>query len=264
MYKYVFLLFSFNFFVEHVSADCAPGCLDGWQSDGECDLECFNAACNWDGDDVCYGMSGDDDFLFHNDDNDDIWTGECSISSCPGVHQGHCGVFAQETDKWCDMGGTEVCCAENSDDCCETNGGAIAGIVIGIIVLIGVCCYFCCNCNNNNNNNKEYGEPPYCCFKFWCPPCAVCSHQGCDEPCDVIMSLWLGCLFTLCCWYPKTKTYVAPPNGYIVNSNNDNNNNNNIEITSPPEYVSNQAIIPITSVTSVTSVTETNEIINKL
>mgnify|MGYP002007312679 CR=1 FL=1 len=204
MCKYVFLLSSFISF-EYVNSLCAPGCLDGWQSDGECDLECFNAACNWDGDDVCYGMSGDDDFLFRNDDNDDIWTGECSFSSCPGVHQGHCGAFGQETDKWCDMGGTEVCCAENSDDCCETNGGAIAGIVIGIIVLIGVCCYFCCNCNNNNNNNnnKEYGEPPNFCFKFWCPPCAVCSHQGCDEPGDVFMSVLLGWFFTLCCWEPK-------------------------------------------------------------
>ena len=76
-----------HFYVERVNALCAPGCLDGWQSDGICDMECFNAACNWDGDDVCFGMSGDDDMIFH--DDDDILYGECSLSSCPGVHQGH-------------------------------------------------------------------------------------------------------------------------------------------------------------------------------
>ena len=218
MYNIVFIGCIVCIYVGKVNALCAPGCLDGWTGDNVCDMACYNAVCNWDDGD-CFGMSGDDD-ISHDDDDDDIWTGECSLSSCPGVHQGHCGAFGQETDKWCDMGGTEVCCAENPDDCCEPNGGAIAGTVIGIVVLIGVCCYYCCNCNKDkDNNNKDYGEPPNCCFKFWCPPCAVCSHQGCDDPCDVIMSLFFGWLFTLCCWQPKTKTYVAPPNIYDISQN---------------------------------------------
>ena len=208
MLCYILLLLMVDhFYVEHVNAVCAPGCVDGWPGDGWCDSVCDNAACNYDDGD-CTNDDNSGGGMF----DDDIWTGECSISSCPGIHQGHCGAFGQETDKWCDMGGTEVCCAENSEDCCEPNGGAIAGTVIGIIVFIGICCYFCCNCNNNNNNNnKEYGEPPNCCFKFWCPTCAVCSHQGCDEPSDVAMSVLLGWLFTLCCWHPKTKTYITPP-----------------------------------------------------
>ena len=138
------------------------------------------------------------------------------------------------------MGGTDVCCAQSSSECCDPNGGAIAGIVIGIIVMIGVCCYYCCNCNKNmNNNNKEYGEPPHCCFKFWCPTFAVCSHQGCDEPCDVFSSLCLGWLFTICCWEPKkNKTHIAPPNGYIVTSNNENNIEMpaTAQIQQPPVY----------------------------
>ena len=213
MYNIVFIGCIVCIYVGKVSADCTQGCYDNWRGDGWCDSACDNAACNYDDGDCTnddYGGGG----LF----DDDIWTGECSLTSCPGLHQGHCGAFGQETDKWCEMGGTDVCCAQSSSECCEPNGGAIAGLVIGIIVVIGVCCYYCCNCNKNtnNNNNKEYGEPPNCCFKFWCPTCAVCSHQGCDEPCDVISSLCLGWLFTICCWEPKNKTYAAP-------SNNENN-----------------------------------------
>ena len=253
MYNIVFIGCIVCIYVGKVSAVCSTGCSDSWRGDGWCDSACDNAACNYDdgdcgstaqcsffcsnsqlGDGTCDFWCNTEDCNYDNgdctnDDNsggglfdDDIWTGECSLSSCPGVHQGHCGAFGQETDKWCDMGGTEVCCAENSEDCCEANGGAIAGTVIGIIVVIGVCCYYCCNCNKNNKNNN-YGEPPHCCFKFWCPTCAVCSHQGCDEPRDVMSSLCLGWLFTICCWEPKNnKTYIATPNVNVVTSNNEN------------------------------------------
>ena len=264
-----------NFSVGKVSADCSTGCYDPWRGDGWCDSACDNAACNYDdgdcgsnpqcsmwcdnsqvGDGTCdfwcnVSSCNYDDGDCTNDDNgddtsggglldDDIWTGECSLSSCPGVHGGHCGALATKTDKWCEMGGTDVCCTENSGECCVANGGAIAGIIIGIIAVIGICCYYCCNCNKDKDkdNNKDYGEPPHCCFKFWCPTCAVCSHQGCDEPCDVILSLWLGWFFTLCCWHPKTKTYIAPPNIYVVTSNNEGNIEipATAQIQQPPVY----------------------------
>ena len=275
MYNIVFIGCIVCIYIGKVGADCSTGCYDSWRGDGWCDSACDNAACNYDDGDcgstsscsfMCSNSQlGDgtcdfwcnteacnyDDGDCTNDDNsgggwldDDIWTGECSLSSCPGVHQGHCGALSIKTDKWCEMGGTDVCCAQNSDECCDPNGGAIAGIVIGIIVMIGVCCYYCCNCNknnnnNNNNNNKEYGEPPHCCFKFWCPSCAVCSHQGCDEPCDVISSLILGWFFTICCWEPKkNKTHIAPPPVYVVTSNNENNIEMpaTAQMQQPPEY----------------------------
>ena len=256
MYNIVFIGCIVCVYVGKVSADCSPGCHDYWRGDGWCDSACDNAACNYDdgdcgstaqcsflcsnsqlGDGTCDFWCNTEDCNYDdgdctNNDNgddtgglldDDMWTGECSFTSCPGVHQGHCGAFSTKTDKWCEMGDTDICCAENSGECCDPNGGAIAGLIIGIIVVIGVCCYYCCNCNKNKNNdinNKDYGEPPHCCFKFWCPTCAVCSHQRCDEPCDVILSLWLGWFFTLCCWHPKTKTYITPPpNMYVITQN---------------------------------------------
>ena len=31
-----------------VSSQCSPGCPDNWPGDGECDVSCFNSACNYD------------------------------------------------------------------------------------------------------------------------------------------------------------------------------------------------------------------------
>ena len=213
MYNILFIGCIVCIYVGKVSADCAYGCHNNWPGDGWCDSACNNAACNYDDGDCTNDDNSGGGWL-----DDDIWTGECSLTSCPGVHGGNCGALSIKTDKWCEMGGTDVCCAENSDECCDPNGGAIAGIIIGIIVVIGVCCYYCCNCKKKNDNNEEI---PNCCFKFWCPSCAVYSHQGCNEPRDVIMAVGLGWLFTICCWEPKNnKTYIAPPN---VNLNNENN-----------------------------------------
>lgn len=249
MYNIVYIGCIVCIYIGKVGADCSTGCYDSWRGDGWCDSECDNAACNYDdgdcgstscsfmcsnsqlGDGTCdywcntEACNYDDGDCTNDDDtndddtsgggffDDDIWTGECSLTSCPNVHGGHCGALSIKTDKWCEMGGTDVCCAQNSDECCDPNGGAIAGIIIGIVAFISVCCYYCCNCKKKNDNDEEV---PNLCFKFWCPTCAVCSHQGCDEPRDVISSLCLCWLFTICCWEPKNKTYAAP-------SNNENN-----------------------------------------
>jgi surface protein len=84
--------------------------------------------------------------------NDDNWGNDdastCNYFSCPNVWDGHCGVFNQETDKWCEYAGTNnrFCCAEDDEECCEDNPGAIAGLVIGIIVVIGFSIYGCICC----------------------------------------------------------------------------------------------------------------------
>jgi len=261
MYNIVFIGCIVCIYVGKVGADCAYGCPDSWRGDGWCDSACDNAECNYDDGDCasstscsyfCYDSQVGDgvcDFwcntelcnydggdCTNNDDtnnddtnnddtggwfNDDMWTGECSLTSCPGIHGGHCGALATKTDKWCEMGGDDVCCAENSGECCVANGGAIAGIIIGIVALIGICCYYCCNCKKKNDDDEEV---PNLCFKFWCPSCSVCSHQGCDKPSDVFMAIGLGWLFTIFCWEPKTnKTHIAPPNVYVVTSNNEGN-----------------------------------------
>ena len=210
MYTMIFILLILLVSPLNVYADCAPGCVNTWPGDGWCDSACYNAACNWDDGDCTDDNTSGDDVPF----TDDIWTGECSISSCPGLHQGHCGAFGQETDKWCEMGGTEVCCAETSDECCEPNGGAIVVTVIGIIVFISLCCYYCCNCNKNNQYNEK--EPPHFCFKLFCPPCAVFGYQGCENKSDVCMTCCCCWLFTLCCWEPK-QVVVNDTDNTLVN-----------------------------------------------
>jgi len=38
-----------------LATECAPGCATTWLGDGDCNDECYNAACNWDdGDCACY------------------------------------------------------------------------------------------------------------------------------------------------------------------------------------------------------------------
>lgn len=221
MCKYVFLLSSFISF-EYVNSLCAPGCLDGWQSDGECDLECFNAACNWDGDDVCYGMSGDDDFIFRNDDNS--YSGSCNILTCPGIFDGHCGAFQKETDKWCNYDGpgssANICCAEDANECCESDGAAVGGTIGGVVAFLGFCFWYCCGRRRDNRNEK----PPNCAYKLFCPPCAVFGYQGCENKSDAFMACCCCWFFTMCCWEPKQ---------VIV----DNSDNNNHDVTQCVEIV---------------------------
>lgn len=49
--------------------------------------------------------------------------------------------------------------------------------------------------------DAEGKPPPGCCCKVFCPPCAVCRHQGCGGAC--LCALCLGPVFTVCCWKPK-------------------------------------------------------------
>jgi len=49
-------------------------------------------------------------------------------------------------------------------------------------------------------------EPPTCCFKFWCPSCAVASHEGCTKPIPLCLSCFCGCLYTNLAWTPSGST----------------------------------------------------------
>ena len=57
MYNIVFIGCIVCIYVGKVNALCAPGCLDGWTSDGMCDMACFNTECNWDGGDCSAGRN---------------------------------------------------------------------------------------------------------------------------------------------------------------------------------------------------------------
>ena len=51
-----------------------------------------------------------------------------------------------------------------------------------------------------DNEPESMGNNFFC--KLCCPPCAVLLHQGCADPCAVILALWLECWFTVFCWTP--------------------------------------------------------------
>jgi hypothetical protein len=149
-------------------------------------------------DDVYYATSADDD-----NDNDDYSIPNCNVYTCPQIWDGHCGAFNKPTDKWCDYDGpgstANVCCADDFAECCESDGGAIGGTVAGVIIFIGICFWYCRRQRDNTND-----EPPNCVYKFFCPPCAVFSYQGCENKSDSCMVCCFCWLFTLCCWQPKT------------------------------------------------------------
>ena len=92
-------------------------------------------------------------------------------NSCPNVcgaydtvYYGECGAFTTKNeDSWCDVAGSEFCCATSEEGCCPTDGGAVAGLVIGIIVFLALsitACAWCCKC---------------CCFKPPPAPTVVMS-----------------------------------------------------------------------------------------
>ena len=51
-------------------------------------------------------------------------------------------------------------------------------------------------------------EDPGCFCKFCCSPCAVYQAQGCKCP-EMILALWCGCYYTMCCWDPKAGAPVG-------------------------------------------------------
>ena len=54
-------------------------------------------------------------------------------------------------------------------------------------------------------------EDPGCCLKFWCPPCAVFSAQGCKCP-EMLGACCCGCFYTMLCWDPTAGKGGAPEN----------------------------------------------------
>lgn len=65
------------------------------------------------------------------------------------VFYGSCGAFMVKSDRWCNIAGSDYCCAPSEDGCCDTDDGAVAGLVIGLIVgltLSITACAWCCKC----------------------------------------------------------------------------------------------------------------------
>ena len=60
-------------------------------------------------------------------------------------------------------------------------------------------------------SNIHTDEPlPGCCYRFWCPPCAVLSYQGFNNFCDFVLACIIGWPFTICCWKPESQNRGTP------------------------------------------------------
>ena len=206
-----------------VNAVCAPGCYDGWAGDNVCDVDCYNAACNWDdgdcdddtsancsnifcsssqlGDGTCdYFCSGPECNYDNGDCNENCDNAnECRLDK---IGDGECGIFAKKSDKWCEFDGALVCCSDESDfsDCCEPNPTAISITVVGIFLFVAITSIWAWR-RKRRDNTKD--DPPKFCYKLWCPVCSVITHQGCESKMDICMSYICCCWFSVCCWSPK-------------------------------------------------------------
>ena len=137
--------------------------------------------------------------------DDDNTAGSCNTLTCPNIWDGHCGVFSNPTDKWCDYdrsGGpghnNNVCCAADFSECCESDDVVIGCTISAVVVFIVFCVWYCTRRRDNTND-----EIPNIFYRFCCPTCAVLDYQGCESKTDVCMACCVGNLFTLFCWQPK-------------------------------------------------------------
>ena len=91
---------------------------------------------------------------------------------------------------------------DNSND--SSDPVAIIITVVVIVLLIGFGVWFF----RIRRDNTHY-EVPNCCYKFFCPTCALLGYQGCESESDVCMVCCFGNLFSLFCWEPKrVKVYI--------------------------------------------------------
>lgn len=152
-----------------------------------------------------------------------VSSSSCSVYTCPNVWDGQCGAFKKETSKWCDYDYDDeydgrICCADDFSECCEDDPVAI-GCTIGGAVAFLIFSFWYCRRRRDNTNDEE----PNCCFKFFCPTCAVLSYQGCESKSDFCMSCLFGWFFTICCWQPKQVVVENTDNIECVNVSRDNN-----------------------------------------
>ena len=95
------------------------------------------------------------------------------------------------------------------DDDYDNDGSTALGITLTIFFLIICSCIACCVWLARKRRDNTNDTPPNCCYKFFCPTCAVLSYQGCESKSDVFMVCCVGNLFTMFCWEPKkVRVYV--------------------------------------------------------
>lgn len=150
--------------------------------------------------------------------DDDNTADSCNALTCPNIWDGHCGVFNNPTDKWCDYdrsGGpghnNNVCCAADFSECCESDNVVIGCTISAVVVFIVICVWYCTKRKDNTND-----EIPNSCYRFCCPTCAVLDYQGCESKTDICMVCCVGNLFTLFCWEPKRIVVIDQQNNNTI------------------------------------------------
>ena len=138
------------------------------------------------------------------------------ISQCSAMGNGYnianmhasCGVTSNDDND-------DIYDYDDDDD--NDSSGGVAGIISTIIIfamLISCCVWF-----SRRRRDNTHEKLPNCCYKFFCPTCALLGYQGCESKSDVFMVCCFGNLFTLLCWEPKSvkvfideiPTVEAPP-----------------------------------------------------
>lgn len=147
MLKTIIIIFPFLF--DNTIATCSPGCNETLIGNSNCDTECNNTYCNFDGGDCLYLLE------INNNTNNEIYnsilfydtvnTESCNLTNCPNLFFDDCNILQTHTTKWCNFDNDDhnydICCAKYHTDCCQYNllSVFIASICFIFIILCG--CY---------------------------------------------------------------------------------------------------------------------------